>query len=191
MIIAADEVARSLAGTLDLLQRRAQGLRRFDASHAGVRRSCFAFLLLAPVFVTLLAAERMSRGLLVPGAGLFDDARLDALVLARMAVGIVTLPLIAYGLVRLLALRDRFPRFLVACNWSTVLAGAFLALPAYLYAFDLATSQLAYVYSAAFVALIAHLRWFVVQTALGVSGGLAAAIVAADLACELVLGRLV
>jgi hypothetical protein len=191
MIIAADEVARSLAGALELLQRRAQGLRRFDASHGGVVRSFLAFLLLAPAFVTMLAAARASRGLLVPGAGLFDDVELTAGVLSRMAVGIATLPLIVYGLAKLLALGHRFPRFLVACNWSTVLAGAFLTLPAYLYAFNMATSDLAYLYSFAFVALFAHLRWFVVQTALGVSGGLAALAVGMDLICELALTQLV
>ena len=191
MIIAADEVARSLAGAWELLQRQAQGLKRFDTSHKGVRRSFFAFLLLAPVFITLLAAERESQGLLVQGAGLFDDVDLMSDVLLRMLIASLTLPLIAYGLVRVLMLKDRFARFVVAANWSSVLTGVFLAVPATLYALDLATYELALLYSFAFYAMVAHLRWFVVRTALGVSGGLAALVVGCDLLCELALTQLV
>ena len=191
MIIAAEEIVRSLSATIDLLQRRRQSLQLFDASHSGVRRSFFAFLLLGPAFVTMLAAERASHGLLVPGGRLFDDLGLTADVLGRMAISMLTLPLIAFGLARLLSLRDRFPRFLVACNWSTVLAGSFLALPCYLYALDMATPELAQFYGLAFVALFAHLRWFVVHTALGVSGGLAALAIGCDLTCELALSQLI
>jgi hypothetical protein len=191
MIIAADEVARSLAGAWDLLQRRAQGLRRFDASAKGVRRSFFAFLLLAPVFVTVLAAERASYGLLVQGAGLFDDVDLTTIVVFRMLIAGLTLPLVAYGFVRVLALRERFARFLVAANWSNVLSGIFLAVPATLYALNLATYELALLYSFAFYAMVAHLRWFVLRTALGVSGGIAALAVGCDLVCELLLTQLV
>lgn len=191
MIIAADEVARSLAGTWDLLQRRRQGLRRFDTSSKGVRRSFFSFLLLAPVFVTLLAAEREAHGLLVQGAGLFDDADLTATVALRMLIAGLTLPLVAFGFARLLALREGFSRFLVAANWSTVLTGIFAAVPATLYALDLATFELALLYTFAFYALVAHLRWFMLRTALGVSGGLAALVVGCDLFCELLLAQFV
>ncbi len=191
MIIAADEIARSLSATIDLLQRRRQGLHLFDASRKGVRRSFFAFLLLSPAFVTMLAAERASHGLLVPGGWLFDDFGLTVDVLERMAICMLTLPLIVFGLARSLSLRDRYPRFLVACNWSTVLAGSFMALPCYLFALDMATPELAQFYGFAFAALFAHLRWFVVQTALGVSGGIAALAVGCDLTCEFLLSQLI
>ena len=58
MIASSEEVARSLAGAWELLQRRPTGLRRLDFTARGFYHSFWSVPLAAPAFVTVLAAER-------------------------------------------------------------------------------------------------------------------------------------
>ena len=184
MILAADEVVRSLGGTLDLLQRRRQGLRQFNYSDAGLLRSFVAVALCAPAFVTLLAAERARTGLLVPDASLFEDAGLVWLAALRVATIWLATPLVAYAFARTLGIGARFGAFLIVGNWSSVLACAFAAGPSLFFALGLATPELAELYAFAAMVLIAHLRWFTLKESLGVSSGLAVLIVAVILGLE-------
>ncbi|HEY8579176.1 MAG TPA: hypothetical protein VIL72_04770 [Beijerinckiaceae bacterium] len=174
----AEEAARSLQGAWRLLQRQDDGLSRFEVSESGFWRSFGAIALSFPAFITLLAAERAHEGL-HPGA-LFTEAgpvfRATVVFLAIWAT-----PLIATWLIAgLLDLRRRAAGFIIALNWSGLLAAAMLALPALLFATNLATEAHAFVFTVAALALIAHLQWFTAKLALGVSGGVAAALVCAE-----------
>ncbi len=68
-----EDAAQSLRGSLELLQRQARGMARFDCSARGFRRSFAAIPLAIPAFVALVAANRAKEGLLTPGAFLFTD----------------------------------------------------------------------------------------------------------------------
>lgn len=188
MLVAADEVARSLEGSWALLQRDATGLRAFDSSAAGVRRSFSALLVSLPAFVVVLAAERARLGLLEPGTGLFDDPGL-VIRLGLFFIAAWALPLGVIGLASWNAAARARATFVVACNWSGVLAALFAALPAFLLARDLATPALAGVYLAAFVCVVGHLRWFLARVALGLGGLAAALLVATDIGLEYALGH--
>ena len=190
MLLAADEIARSLAGTWDLLQRRNHGLRRFDVSPSGMFRSFAALLLAAPAFVCGLAAERAANGVLLPDTSLFEDADLIGLTAGFLAIGwfVPLLTVCAFG--RLLDLRPRVPACVAVCNWSSLLASFFLAVPAALFALGYAPGAVALFHAAAALVLIAHLRWFSVKSSLRVSGGVAGAIILADLATEGLLAGL-
>jgi hypothetical protein len=189
MIVATDEITRSLGGAWGLLQRDATGLRQFDASRSGLLRSFGAVLLAAPAFVIALAAERARFGLLLPGSTLFDDPSLGLRLALMFAAAWALPPIVAFLMLKPDMIAQKLATFTVACNWSAVLAAFFVALPAFLLARGLATPPLTAVYLLAFVALIAHTRWFIARHALGLSGGLAAGLIAADLGLELALGR--
>jgi hypothetical protein len=184
LILAADEVVRSLGGTWDLLQRRQIGLRRFNYSDAGLLRSFAALALCAPAFVMLLAGERASAGVLLPGTLLFDDPGLVWIAAFRIASIWLATPLIALAFVRLLGLRGRLGAFLIVGNWSSVLACGFAAAPSFFLALELATPELATFYGFAALALIGHLRWFTMKESLGVSNGVAALMASSSIGLE-------
>jgi hypothetical protein len=184
MPLAADEIRRSLNGTWQLLNRRPDGLNKFDCSLSGFVGSFAAILVAAPPFIAVLAAERLERGLAEPNAGLFDDPALALATAAAFFAAWITLPALAFGLSRILQIKYRLVPFVVAINWSSVLASFFFGLPAALYALGLATENLASVYLFAFAIIIAQMRWFIAKTALAVSSEVAAALIAIDFAIE-------
>ena len=75
MIVTAEEVNRSLRGTLDLLNRRVEGLRAFDMSERGFWRSFAALWLTLPAYVVTLAFERLRLGMLAAGRAHSSTAR--------------------------------------------------------------------------------------------------------------------
>ena len=173
----ADEAGRSLRGSWELLQRQAEGLKRFEFSVSGFWRSFGAIALSSPAFIALLAAERARLGL---DGGLFASAE----PVWRAVVGFLAIwvaPLVAtWLLARLFDLRRRVVAFIIAVNWTGALAAGLFALPALLYAGDLANEAQATAYAFAAMALVAHLQWFTAKLALGVSGGVAAAFIGAE-----------
>jgi hypothetical protein len=173
----AEQAGQALKGSFELLQRRAEGLSRFDVSESGFWRSFAAIPLAIPAFVVLVAFYRAEDGLLQPGASLFADPG----PLARAALDFASIwaapLLVAFWVARLLELRQRFVALVVALNWTGVIAAGFIALPGLLFALGLATAAHAWVYGTAFLILVLHLQWFTTKHALGVSSGVAAAIV--------------
>lgn len=191
MIASSEEVARSLAGAWDLLQRRTSGLRRFDFTARGFYHSFWSLPLAAPAFVTVLAGERAREGLLVEGAGLFDDWQLVGHAFWFLAATWLMLPVIGYGFARMLNLQHRIVPFIIACNWSSVFAALFLATPALIYAIGWATPGLTTLYAFAFLFIVVQMRWFVAKSTLGVSGGVAAVLIACEVVSASAMGVLV
>ncbi|HLN07448.1 MAG TPA: hypothetical protein VK281_00550 [Xanthobacteraceae bacterium] len=179
MILTLDEVIRSLKGSFRLIQREADGFRAFDISIAGFWRSFAAIVLTLPAFVALLAERRLDAGPMV--GGLFDDA---GLVLREVLIFIacwIAFPLVMIGFVRLMGLERRYVGYVVAYNWSTVIAAFVLAFPAALHVLGLATPALAGFYTAAFGVIVVQYRWFLARTALCITSWLAGLVVGLDL----------
>ena len=190
MLLAADEIARSLVGIWDLLQRRRYGLGRFDKTTAGAWRSFATLLLAAPAFVTALAAERAAEGLLLPRLLLIADRGLVATIAGLFAIGWLVPLAVCAGFTRRLALPARLPAAITVSNWTSLLASIFLAVPAGLFALGLATGALAIFYGVAAMVLIGHLRWFSARLVLNVTGWTAGAVIATDFATEALLASL-
>jgi hypothetical protein len=179
MILAADEIARSLNGSWDLLNRRAQGLKRFEIGEASFWRSFGAPFLAAPAFVVSLAADRVHAGLFEPGS-LFDNASVVARAGFDFAALWLTLPLLGIAFAQSLHLRAGLVPFIIVCNWSCVLAAAILAVPALMLAIGWATAALATLYSVAAIVIIMQMRWFAAKITLGVTSGVALMLAACD-----------
>jgi hypothetical protein len=178
----AAEISNALAGAWSLFRRRETALGHFDFSPAGFWHSLAALGLTVPLYVWAMAYER---GRHLPEATLSDH--LVALMSLDVIEAWVVLPVLAAGLASVLGLRDRLLPFLIALNWSGVLAVLLVLLPPLFWSLGWATEGVAAVYSLGFALLILQMRWFLSRLVLGVSGGVAALLVAADAGLELLL----
>ena len=181
MVPSAEEIGRSLGGALRLMNRDAEGLDAFEVSLAAYWRSFAAIVLTAPAFVVALADHRIRSGL-PPEAGLFSDPGLVAVSVVEALVTWVAFPLAMIAIVRPLGLGHRYIGYVVAYNWSAVVAAFVFAVPTAMRVLGLVPGSLAMVFAFFFGILIVHWRWFIAKAALGVSGGLAAVMVAIDVA---------
>lgn len=187
MIVTADEVARSLRGTVALLNRRAEGLRAFDFTEAGFWHSFGAIALTLPAYVVTLALERRRLGLALPGHSLLEDHWLVALVALAHMAAFVALPVAMFWIARSLGLGRRYVPFVIVTNWISVVGLTVLSLPALLLLLGWATPAHAVLFTLGFGAIVMRLQWFGTKVTLGVSGGLAAAIVALGVALNLAI----
>ncbi len=190
-MLTADEVIRSLQGSLRLFRREPEGLDAFDFSVEGYWRSFAAILLAMPALVVALAEARVRNGVFLPDTGLFDDANL---VLGEGIIflsGWILFPLLMIGFVRLMGLGQNYAAYAVAYNWSAAVTAALYAIPKLLYVLGLATPGLATFYAFALAPIVLQYRWFLTRTTLGVSDGLAALLVGADLTIAIAFARLV
>ena len=110
--------------------------------------------------------------MLSPGS-LFDEPSLVVRAATHLTILWLTLPLLGIAIARHADLRRRFVPFIVVCNWSFVLAAAFLTLPALMSAIGWATPALATLYSIAAIVLIVQMRWFSAKITLGLGSGAA------------------
>jgi len=170
MIVTADEVNRSLRGTLDLLHSRAEGLKSFDMSERGFWRSFAAIWLTLPAYVVSLAFERLRLGLLEPDRSLLGNIWIDLVVALGHVAGFVALPLAMIWITRSLNLTKAYVPFVIVTNWITVMGLLVLSLPAMLLLLGWATPPLASVFSLAFAVIIVRMQWFATKATLGVSG---------------------
>ena len=169
------EIARSLTGAWRLLLLDPGAMRLFDISIGGFRRSFFAALLVAPLYVL--------RGLLDPvvieaeaagvGHGL---GQVLAYVLAWAAF-----PVAMIFIARLLDLRGAYLGFIVALNWARVLEAVLLVMVSGAAAAAGAPSD--FLTLTAIGAVLAY-QWVVTRTALATTGPIAAALVIIDTLLE-------
>ena len=187
MLVTADEVTRSLRGTAALLTRHADGLKSFDMTETGFWHSFGAIWLALPAFVVGLAFERHRLGLLQPGAWVVDASWVTLVVAAGFLASFLVLPVGMIGVARRLGLGPRYVPFVIVANWSLAVGLTILSVPAALLVVGWATPSLAVLYAIAFGAIVVHLLWFAAKAALGISGGLAAAIVVPALAVNVLI----
>ena len=189
MIVTAEEVNRSLRGTLDLLNRRAEGLQAFDMTERGFWRSFAAIWLTLPAYVVTLALERLRLGLLQPERALLDSVGLDFVVALGQAASFIALPVAMIFVARALRLTDRYVSFVIVTNWITVTGVLVLSLPAILLLAGWATPELAMLFSLAFAIVILRLQWFATKVTLGVSGAFALGIVALGIGLDVAISQ--
>jgi hypothetical protein len=191
MILATDEIARSLAGSWDLLNRRAHGLQCFSWDDKSFWRSFGAALLGLPAFIAWLASERAALGLIAPGVSLFDDGA----ILAQTALDFIalwlTLPMLAFVLATKLNIREKIIPFIIVCNWGSVIAATMLAVPATLFAIGWATHALSAFFAVCAAVIIMQMRWYMARVTLGVTASAALALTCADGLIGLGLLRLI
>ncbi len=173
------DVVSSLYGAYRLAHFDAKGMDFLDRTALGALRSFSAAVILAPAYLVLMLFR------------LGDDAAnaslSNFLVVESIAYVIswAAYPLIMDDLSRMLDCSDRYPAFISAYNWTSV-----LQMLIYLPAIAISESGVfvpamgeALVFAAT-IAVLAY-QWFVTQTALGVSSFTAAGLVIFDMALSM------
>jgi hypothetical protein len=167
MIPGREAIGRAVQGALLLARGDSAGMGLFDTSFDGFWHSFAAPVLAAPIYALLLAEQYARFGY---------EGGLGTIVLAESVsyiLDILTFPILAIFLTKFLNLGARYVPLVVATNWAT-LPQVLLFLAAVTLGTMLAT--LTY-------------QWFVVRTALGSTGGHAAAFVTLNLLVGLLLNR--
>jgi len=188
-MVTADEVGRSLRGTVDLLNQRVEGLQAFDFSETSFWRSFSAVLLTLPAYVVSLSLERQRLFMSEPSVVVGDGALMVLIALSHLA-GFVALPIVMIWIARRLHLGHRYVPFVIVINWIAVIGMNLLSLPAALLLMGWATPSLAWVFTVGFAVVLLRLQWFGTKVTLGVPGSLAAAIVALGVGLNFVVGAL-
>ncbi len=189
MVPSADEIGRSLSGSLKLVNKDAGGLDQFEVSLDGFWHSFAAILLTAPAFIVALAEHRLRSGLALE-AGLFSDIGLVFSEIGGAILCWIAFPLALVAVLRPLGLGHRYLAYVVAYNWSAVVAAFVLAVPQAMHVLGLVPTGLSLLFGVAFGIIIVHTRWFIAKAALGVSGGMAALMVGLDLSLSGALAAL-
>jgi hypothetical protein len=186
-MVTADEVVRSLHGTVQLLNRQIEGLKAFDMSERGFWHSFAAILLTLPAFIVALALERQRVGLLGTGVALIETDWLTFVVAVGHVATFLALPLGMIAVTRRLGLQERYVPFVVVTNWILVVALTVLSVPAALLLLGWARPSHAVLFTLAFGVVIFRVQWFATKATLGVSGSLAGVIVLYGVALDLVI----
>jgi hypothetical protein len=186
MILSAEEVVRSLRGTMALLNRRAEGLKAFDMSEAGFWRSFGAIWLTLPAYVVCLSFERYRLGA-ADGGSVLGDPMLLALVAGGFVAAFLALPVVMIWLARRLQVSAGYAPFVIVTNWIVAVALTMLSLPQALLMLGWATPALAVLYTAAFSIIVLRLEWIAATATLGVSGRVAGAIVLVGISLHLTI----
>ncbi len=171
----------SLSGAWDVMNGRAEGLRKLDLTIDGFWRSFGAVVLILPVALIAMASERV----VLPAAGGDAVALTGGYVVLRLIAVIIdwlAFPAILALFARPMGIATRFVPYIVARNWAAVLVSFMFAVPHLFHALGLLPTGML---SFALLILFGIAVWFsyvVVRTALQVPPVLAIPIVVLEIA---------
>jgi hypothetical protein len=169
-----NELATGLTGAWRLFLRDSQGLTFIDCSVAGAARSFRLAILLAPVYVMVLA---------IIWGPLLSQLDLGTLVIVEglsWVIGWTAMPVIVYFLSEPMGVRDNWPAFVSTYNWAAPIQIA-IVLPLLLLDAAGMTPGMAGFALALIVTLIRlSYLMFVIRVALGVGTGAAVGLTALD-----------
>ncbi|HEV2553584.1 MAG TPA: hypothetical protein VGV17_07500 [Bosea sp. (in: a-proteobacteria)] len=190
MKLAADDVARSLRASWQLMARGAEALDELELTRSGFWRSFVALLpLTLPAAIALLAALRLHVGL-PNAAGLFTDTGLALAVLGATVSSILAVPALLLGLAPQLLHWSRFTTFVIAWNWAGIISVGLIAVPAAVFAIGWSTPGLALIQTLAFAVIVLRLRYCVARAAFGARSGLALPVLLASVVADYAILRI-
>ncbi len=175
----------NLAGALEIMLGRPEGLAKLDVSLEGFWRSFGAFVLVLPfallalISQTRLAALR-AENTVVAGHGLGVE-------IAILLLDWLAFPLLFALIARPLGLGPRNVPFIVARNWATVVIGALMALVHAAFLVGILPGQVAVYMLIAFIAVALRFSYVIARIALGVTMRTALPIVATDFLLSLTI----
>ena len=121
----------------------------------------------------------------MPSPGFYFGARTIVLIVDWLAF-----PVLMIFIARLLDLGSRYVSYIVAYNWTALIAILPLSLPLIFFGYNLIPALVALVLSVIGLGIVMRYRWFVAVTALGVGGWTAFGLVVLDLALSFTLTEL-
>ncbi|NRG16113.1 hypothetical protein HPQ64_00250 [Rhizobiales bacterium] len=164
-------------------------MRGFDLSLSGFWRSFLVIVLLVPPFLIAILAERK---LILTNPELPAGEFNDAVYLLSQSIGFgldwVILPVLLAFLARPLNLGQAYVPFIVARNWTTLIAVIPYTIPALLYAIGIISASAMLLLSFVAMLIVIRYRYMVARIALDATVGLAIGIVMLDFLISLVIG---
>ncbi|WP_374444828.1 hypothetical protein [Stella sp.] len=170
------EILLALDGAWRLACRDPAGMARFDGSLDQFWKSFFSAVLTLPFFALLIAVRDLPeppRG----GTGVLLVVEAIAYVASWTAF-----PLAMFHLTGAIGRRDRYLAFVTAFNWSAPIQVALFLAATGLAALDLLPDGISQGIAFGVTMLVLAYEWFIVRTALAVSGLAAFGVVVLDLA---------
>lgn len=189
MLLAADDITRSLRGSWRLMSAGPIALAEFDLSRQGLTRSWLAAILTVPAMIAVLAAENRMAGL-SNASGLFQSLPLVMAVMASQIAAFIMVPTLLAGLAPHLLRSPAFGSFVIAWNWTEILCASLFALPALVFAIGWSTPVIAGMQWLAFAAVSARLRYATAAATLGPERGVALLVVCASFLAQFAVARL-
>lgn len=176
-----NEIVASLLGAFQLLRRDRSGLNNFNMTEEGFWRSFFAMALVLPM--SAFAAVLFRESTEVSSMALASRTSVN-LVLQWAAF---TALMLVYT--RSFDLGQRYMRFIIAYNWSSVIATGCMMVPVLLHSLGMlgVEASLVIVFFI-FLAMLAYF-WFVAREALETSGYIAAGVVLIDFLLNVTIER--
>lgn len=181
------EITNAIAGSIMLARRDLAGYRYFEVSPGGFWRSFLAYFLIVPFYLAIANAERG----LAADLGAAGTREIDNIMPIRclvLAAEWIIFPFAMIWVCRMLDLGHGYVRFIVAYNWSSVPAVAFLTLPFLLYQFGIIGSGGTVLAYFVMTGAVICYRWFIARTALDTTPVNATGVVAFDFMFGLVIG---
>lgn len=190
-MLSAEDVQRGLTGAWRLFLGKREAISLFDTSFRGFWRSFLAVILVLPVYVLYVGAERRMVLSDLPEGESFDEGLFAFTRLVALALDWIAFPLVAALLARPLGFAPRYVRLIVAFNWGGPIVAPILALPAILFAFAILPQGAASLLLFLALVLAIRFRFITAKAALDCGFALAAGIVALEFLLSLVLGQAV
>lgn len=179
-------IRENLAGAWQVMNGNAAGLARMDVSLGGFWRSFGAIVLIVPYLVLGIMDHPANVG---GGDGLAGEAASSGIGLQLVATGIdwIIFPLVFALLARPIGVADRYVPFIVARNWSAVIASAFLAAVTAAHLLGIASDAALPFLLVLVLGLTLRFSYLVIRTALVVPVAVALPIVFLDFLLSLVV----
>lgn len=175
------EIVTSIYGACRLARFDPHGMSYFDTSIGGVWRSFFAAVLIAPFYALLLAIRFPLDG------GEVDPLQFGLAEGLAYVISWVAYPVVMVSLTQMMGCWERYPAYLVAYNWSTVLQNAvFLPIGILGATGAIPADAASFLWLIALVVVLVYI-WFIARTALGLPPFTCAAIVILDIALSFLI----
>ncbi|MBA5776214.1 hypothetical protein H2509_03650 [Stappia sp. F7233] len=188
-MLTGEEIRRSFFAAWALFKGQPEGMRDFDLSVTGFWRSFLVyFLLLPPFFLSALAERKL---IFENGRRLTGDYT-DGLFFTSQAVGATVdwllLPTVLLALARPLGIQRGYVPFVIARNWSSLVAAIAYTVPALLYLIGILSAGLMIFLTFVAMVVVLRYRYFIARVALDAPVGLAVGVVALDFLLSVMIG---
>ncbi|MEJ8476176.1 hypothetical protein [Roseibium algae] len=191
-MLSSQEIARALQGSWYLFRNRPEGMRAFDVSINGFWRSFAVVLLLVPLFVISSLAEK--KLLLDETDFISETFPVGTYWLAQFtSLGLdwLALPLLLAVLARPLGIAQGYVPFIVARNWTSLLAAVPYVCVSLLYLMGVIAPGIMVLLSLMSLIVVIWFRFLVTRISLQANLSMTIGIVILDIVLSLLIGELV
>ena len=187
-----EEITRSLNGAWLLFKGQDAGMRAFDVSVDGFWRSFRVIVLMLPFYLILLYGQRAAI-LSMPNANpeTFPNEAFFFFHMIGIAADWVTYPIVIALIAGPLGFSDRFVPFIVARNWTSLLAIAVYVAPMALFFLGVVPLGVMTFLSIVALVVILRYRYMVTRAALGTPMPLTIGLVVLDFVLNMVMSELI